>query len=56
MVIGDDQTLPPPLRTVLCEECRLVQVDYDMPPGDLFSDYAFLSRFVASQRMAIWMV
>ncbi len=37
-----------PLRTVVCDACHLVQVDYDMPPADLFSDYAYFSSFSTS--------
>ncbi|TAD88873.1 MAG: methyltransferase domain-containing protein [Alphaproteobacteria bacterium] len=37
-----------PLRTVVCDVCRLVQVDYDMPPADLFSDYAYFSSYSTS--------
>lgn len=37
-----------PLRTVVCEECRLVQVDYDVPPADLFTDYAYFSSYSTS--------
>lgn len=31
-----------PLRTVICEDCNLVQLDYVVPPGELFhEDYAY---------------
>src|ERR1700754_4476577 len=36
------------LCTVVCEDCRLVQVDYDMPPDALFSDYAYFSSYSTS--------
>jgi SAM-dependent methyltransferase len=44
----DKPEIRAPLRTVLCEDCRLVQVDYDMPPSDLFSDYAYFSSYSTS--------
>lgn len=37
-----------PLRTVVCDQCHLVQVDYDVPPADLFSDYAYFSSYSTS--------
>ena len=32
-----------PLRAVLCDDCRLMQLDYSVPPEIIFSDYAYLS-------------
>lgn len=37
-----------PLRTVVCADCFLVQLDFDMPPHDLFTDYAYFSSYSAS--------
>ena len=37
-----------PLRTVLCEACRLVQLDHSVSAKDVFSDYAYLSSFSES--------
>ncbi len=37
-----------PLRTVVCGDCFLVQLDFDMPPHDLFTDYAYFSSYSAS--------
>jgi SAM-dependent methyltransferase len=34
-----------PLRAKVCSECRLVQVDFDVPPRELFSDYAYFSSY-----------
>lgn len=36
-----------PLRTVVCADCFLVQLDFDMPPHDLFTDYAYFSSYSA---------
>jgi SAM-dependent methyltransferase len=44
----DKPEIRAPLRTVVCEDCRLVQVDYDMLPSDLFSDYAYFSSYSTS--------
>ena len=37
-----------PLRTVVCGDCYLVQLDFDMPPHDLFTDYAYFSSYSPS--------
>ncbi|MGD0192949.1 MAG: class I SAM-dependent methyltransferase [Rhizomicrobium sp.] len=38
-----------PLHVRLCEECFLVQTDFDAPPGDIFTaDYAYFSSYSAS--------
>lgn len=38
-----------PLRTVVCEDCHLVQLADDVPPGEIFTeDYAYYSSFSAS--------
>ena len=38
-----------PLRTVVCEDCHLVQLADEVPPGDIFTaDYAYYSSFSAS--------
>lgn len=34
-----------PLRVKACGECKLVQVDYDVPPGELFANYAYFSSY-----------
>ena len=34
-----------PLRAKVCEACKLVQVDYDVPPRELFSNYAYYSSY-----------
>jgi SAM-dependent methyltransferase len=34
-----------PLRAKVCEDCRLVQVDYDVDPEELFGDYAYFSSY-----------
>jgi hypothetical protein len=34
-----------PLRAKVCEECMLVQVDYDVDPKELFADYAYFSSY-----------
>jgi len=34
-----------PLRAKVCGACKLVQVDYDVPPRELFSNYAYFSSF-----------
>ena len=34
-----------PLRAKVCEVCRLVQVDYDVAPEELFGDYVYFSSF-----------
>lgn len=37
-----------PLRAVVCDDCRLVQLDHGVPPAMLFSDYAYLSSTSSS--------
>jgi SAM-dependent methyltransferase len=37
-----------PLRAKVCGACKLVQVDYDVPPRELFSNYAYFSSFSES--------
>ena len=34
-----------PLRAKVCEVCRLVQVDYDVEPHELFGNYVYFSSF-----------
>ncbi|MEM9419943.1 MAG: class I SAM-dependent methyltransferase [Planctomycetota bacterium] len=34
-----------PLRLVLCPECALVQIDEEVPPEAMFSDYPYFSSF-----------
>jgi SAM-dependent methyltransferase len=34
-----------PLHARVCGDCKLVQVDYDVPPRELFSNYAYFSSF-----------
>src|ERR1700723_1553510 len=34
-----------PLRAKVCESCKLVQVDYDVAPQELFGDYAYFSSY-----------
>jgi 2-polyprenyl-3-methyl-5-hydroxy-6-metoxy-1,4-benzoquinol methylase len=34
-----------PLRAKVCELCKLVQVDYDVAPEELFSDYVYFSSY-----------
>jgi SAM-dependent methyltransferase len=34
-----------PLRVFVCGVCFLVQTDADIPPGDIFSDYAYFSSY-----------
>lgn len=37
-----------PLRTMVCASCFLVQVNYDVPPEELFADYAYFSSYSAT--------
>lgn len=37
-----------PLHTRICDTCLLVQVDHDVPPEAIFSDYAYFSSFTRS--------
>src|SRR6202023_3972856 len=34
-----------PLRAKLCESCKLVQVDYDVAPEELFGNYVYFSSY-----------
>src|SRR5277367_611843 len=34
-----------PLRAKVCEICKLVQLDYDVAPEELFSDYVYFSSY-----------
>jgi hypothetical protein len=34
-----------PLRVLVCGDCLLVQTDADIPPQDIFSDYAYFSSY-----------
>jgi SAM-dependent methyltransferase len=34
-----------PLRAKVCEACKLVQLDYDVPPQELFADYVYFSSY-----------
>jgi SAM-dependent methyltransferase len=34
-----------PLRAKVCEVCKLVQLDYDVPPQELFADYVYFSSY-----------
>jgi SAM-dependent methyltransferase len=34
-----------PLRAKVCEVCKLVQVDYDVAPEELFGNYAYFSSY-----------
>ena len=34
-----------PLRAVVCEACKLVQVDYDVAPEELFGNYVYFSSY-----------
>jgi SAM-dependent methyltransferase len=34
-----------PLRAKVCGSCKLVQVDFDVPPRELFSNYAYFSSY-----------
>jgi hypothetical protein len=37
-----------PLRACVCADCRLVQLDVDIPPRQLFHDYAYFSSYSTS--------
>lgn len=37
-----------PLRAVVCADCKLAQVDTDVPPTELFHNYAYFSSFSES--------
>jgi len=34
-----------PLRAKVCESCKLVQVDYDVAPEELFGNYVYFSSY-----------
>src|ERR1019366_6564284 len=34
-----------PLRAKVCESCKLVQVDYDVSPQELFGNYVYFSSY-----------
>ena len=34
-----------PLRAVVCGACKLVQLDYDVPPQELFREYAYFASY-----------
>ena len=34
-----------PLRATVCERCRLVQIDYDVAPQELFRNYVYFSSY-----------
>src|SRR5713226_2911011 len=34
-----------PLRAKVCESCKLVQLDYDVDPKELFSNYVYFSSY-----------
>jgi len=34
-----------PLRAKVCEQCKLVQVDYDVAPEELFGNYVYFSSY-----------
>src|SRR5258708_34420380 len=34
-----------PLRAKVCESCKLVQVDYDVAPEELFGNYHYFSSY-----------
>jgi SAM-dependent methyltransferase len=41
--VADEKRFP--LRAKVCEVCRLVQVDYDVPPQELFGNYVYFSSY-----------
>src|SRR5580698_6952279 len=34
-----------PLRAKVCESCKLVQIDYDVAPQELFGNYVYFSSY-----------
>ncbi len=40
---GDEPRYP--LRAKVCADCRLVQIDYDVSPEELFGDYVYFSSY-----------
>src|SRR5450756_3012198 len=45
-----------PLRAKVCELCKLVQVDYDVAPEELFSNYVYLSLIHISEPTRLGMI
>jgi hypothetical protein len=45
-----------PLRAKVCEICKLVQLDYDVAPEELFGNYVYFSSYsdVWLERPAWW--
>jgi SAM-dependent methyltransferase len=41
--VADEKRFP--LRAKVCDACRLVQVDYDVPPQELFGNYVYFSSY-----------
>ncbi len=41
--VADERRFP--LRAKVCDVCRLVQVDYDVPPQELFGNYVYFSSY-----------
>jgi len=41
--VADEKRFP--LRAKVCDVCRLVQVDYDVPPRELFGNYVYFSSY-----------
>ncbi len=41
--VADEKRFP--LRAKVCDVCRLVQVDYDVPPQELFGNYHYFSSY-----------
>jgi SAM-dependent methyltransferase len=37
-----------PLRAMACNDCKLVQLDFDVSPEELFADYAYFSSYSES--------
>jgi SAM-dependent methyltransferase len=37
-----------PLRAAVCGNCKLVQLDYDVSPNELFQDYSYFSSYADS--------
>ena len=40
---GDEKRYP--LRAKVCESCKLVQLDYDVAPEELFRNYVYFSSY-----------
>lgn len=43
----DDVEKAYPLKLVFCKNCYLAQLDYDVPPNELFGDYVYFSSMSA---------